>query len=635
MLGSINGVHGATSSTNVGIGTPAPAYTLDVQGNGRFTQPITFASGQTFPGAGTVTSMGSGAGLTGGPIKTSGTLSVVTGGVTNAMLANPSLTVGAGTDLTGGGPVALGGSVTLNLDTTKVPQLAAANIFTGNQTVNGNVGATGVISGAGFLIGSDLFAFGSKANSNAFLGFSGNTTMTGGVNTAVGVGALLGNTTDSWNTAIGHAALLSNNTGGNNTAMGDTALRFNTTGSNNTATGAGALWSNQSSSDNTANGTYALYANTTGGGNTAIGSNALQNSTTGSLNTVIGYNALSYSTNTGSENTATGAGAMYKNSTGNQNTADGKEALWGNTAGYYNTASGYRALYSNTTAVYNTASGDSALYSNNTGNFNTASGTEALYSNTTGNLNTALGFAAGSPVDASAMTADNNTFLGANAVPSTGTLTNATAIGAYSVVGQSNSLVLGGTGYYAVNVGIGTIAPSHILTIAQGAGAAYADNWIPYSSRRFKTNIQTLHGALAAVQQLRGVSYDLKKSGKHEIGVIAEEVGAVVPEVVTWEKNGKDAVGVDYDRLTALLIEATKEQQALIQQQQQQIRAQQARADEQQSLLRAQQARNELQQAQIARLSSQVNAIQASLNANGQTVSKLRRAKARTTRLRE
>lgn len=47
--------------------------------------------------------------------------------------------------------------------------------------------------------------------------------------------------------------------------------------------------------------------------------------------------------------------------------------------------------------------------------------------------------------------------------------------------------------------------------------------------------------------------------------------GAVVPEVVTWEKNGTDAQGIDYSRLTALLIEATKEQQALIHKQQEQI----------------------------------------------------------------
>ena len=43
--------------------------------------------------------------------------------------------------------------------------------------------------------------------------------------------------------------------------------------------------------------------------------------------------------------------------------------------------------------------------------------------------------------------------------------------------------------------------------------------------------------------------------------MIAEEVGAVVPEVVSWEKDGKDAQGVDYGRLTALLIEAVKQQQ--------------------------------------------------------------------------
>ena len=99
---------------------------------------------------------------------------------------------------------------------------------------------------------------------------------------------------------------------------------------------------------------------------------------------------------------------------------------------------------------------------------------------------------------------------------------------------------------------------------------------------------------------MRGVSYDLKDSGKHEIGVIAEEVGQVVPEVVSYEANGKDASGVDYSRLTALLIEATKEQLALIHQQQQ----------------------------EIARLRSQVKAIQASLKTNGRSGSEIRTVKA-------
>ena len=97
-------------------------------------------------GTGTVTSVGSGAGLTGGPITGSGTLSIASGGVTTAMLQHSSLTVAAGTDLTGGGLVALGGTTTLNLDTTKVPQLNAANSFVGNQAVIGNLSATNEVS---------------------------------------------------------------------------------------------------------------------------------------------------------------------------------------------------------------------------------------------------------------------------------------------------------------------------------------------------------------------------------------------------------------------------------------------------------------------------------------------------------
>jgi hypothetical protein len=128
----------ATGSLNLlfGQGSTKPTETgLNIASNGQ----ITFATGQTFPGVGTVTSVGSGAGLTGGPITTSGTLSIATGGVSNAMLTNPSLTVAAGTALTGGGSVALGGSTTLNLDTTKVPLLGAFNTFTSGQVIDGNL----------------------------------------------------------------------------------------------------------------------------------------------------------------------------------------------------------------------------------------------------------------------------------------------------------------------------------------------------------------------------------------------------------------------------------------------------------------------------------------------------------------
>ena len=76
---------------------------------------MTFIAGQTFPGTGTVTSVGSGAGLTGGPITGSGTLSIPSGGVTNAMLAHSSLTVTANSPLSGGGSVSLGGTTSLGL----------------------------------------------------------------------------------------------------------------------------------------------------------------------------------------------------------------------------------------------------------------------------------------------------------------------------------------------------------------------------------------------------------------------------------------------------------------------------------------------------------------------------------------
>jgi trimeric autotransporter adhesin len=467
-------------------------------------------------GDGTITGVttASGSGLTGG--GTSGTLNL---SLTNACSSGQILqwsgsawacatagtgtvtSVATGTGLTGG-PITSSGTISIN--TSVVPRLSAANTFTGNQTVNGDVSATGVVTGSSYQIGSNLFDYGSYANGNAFLGFAGNTTTTGANNTASGIQALAGNTI-----------------GGNNTASGFNALSYNTTGYNNTASGTFALYSNFTGPYNTAAGSFALYSNLTGSWNTASGSGALQRNTTGAYNTASGAEALGFNT-TGPYNTATGYDALFENTTAN-----------------YNTASGAEAMYSNTTGEANLADGALALYSNTTGAGNTAVGANACYYNTTGNYLTCFGYSSSS---------------------SDG-ISNATAIGAYARVERSNSLVLGGTGEHAVNVGIGTTKPSNILTIGRGLGHPVSDSWETYSSRRWKTNIKTLPDALSKVEQLRGVSYDLKDSGKHEVGVIAEEVGAVVPEVVTYEENGKDARGVDYSRLTALLIEAVKQQQ--------------------------------------------------------------------------
>jgi trimeric autotransporter adhesin len=443
------------------------------------------------------------------------------------------------------------------------------SILTQTGTTKVNVGGNLNLPALGrFEIGSKLFAFGSYANENAFLGFAGNTTTTGTYNTASGVLALHSNTTGIENTASGYAALEGNTTAGGNTAFGDGALKSNN-GSFNTASGFNSLTSNTTGYFNTASGSGGLYSNTTGYENTASGQDALYGNIGGNNNTATGYSALG--SNNGNFNTATGSEALFSNTTASYNTADGYQALYSNTTGTENTATGLSALHSNNTGMQNMASGYAALFSNTTGSSNVAIGYEALYSNTTGDYNTGVGYEAFSGVDT------NNgglTCIGEFCGTGASGISNATAIGAHAKVSASNSLVLGGTGQYAVKVGIGTEKPSNILTVAQGAGHPVSDSWETYSSRRWKTNIQTLPNALAKVQQMRGVSYDLKDSGKHEIGVIAEEVGAVVPELVTYEDNGKDARSVDYSRLTALLIEAVKQQQREIQREKSLLRRQ-------------------------------------------------------------
>jgi hypothetical protein len=119
-------------------------------------------------------------------------------------------------------------------------------------------------------------------------------------------------------------------------------------------------------------------------------------------------------------------------------------------------------------------------------------------------------------------------------------------------------------------VGIFTANPANTLEVGAG-GTTLADAWTVRSSRRFKTNIQPIGGALEKVEQLQGVSYERKSDGRREIGVVAEDVDKIVPEVVSRDSRTREVQGVDYSRLAALLIEAVKTQQAELRSQQAEI----------------------------------------------------------------
>jgi hypothetical protein len=85
------------------------------------------------------------------------------------------------------------------------------------------------------------------------------------------------------------------------------------------------------------------------------------------------------------------------------------------------------------------------------------------------------------------------------------------------------------------------------------------------SDRTLKTNIRPLpSGSLAKILQLQGVEFDWIESegGAHSIGLIAQDVEPLFPDIVASRGDGKKTV--DYGKLTAPLIEAVKEQQAQI-----------------------------------------------------------------------
>jgi hypothetical protein len=249
-----------------GLGATTPGETgIKISSKGIFT----FATGQTFPGTG------------------SGTITGVT----------------AGTALTGGGTA---GTVTLNLDTTKVPLLSSANTFAASQSFSGgdlSLGPTLSANSGVINIGGIPFLHGfSNGSKNVFVGGAGNFTTTGTANAATGSGALAALSSGSHNTAAGADALASVTTGGSNTGLGFSAGPTGGGLTNTTAIGANANVGQSNSlvlGQTTAGSPGKIHINVGVGTATPVSTMELAVSSTGNVGPILTL------TNPGGDNTST------------------------------------------------------------------------------------------------------------------------------------------------------------------------------------------------------------------------------------------------------------------------------------------------------------------------------------------
>ena len=346
--------------------------------------------------------------------------------------------------------------------------------------------------------------------------------------------------------------------------------------------------------------------------NTSTGNLALDNQNTGNgngwMNSAFGYLSLKV-THDGSWNSGFGASALYKNTNGDNNTALGGDAMYNNTTGSYNTASGDGTLYYNLTGANNTAIGSHALYKNVTDN-NTAVGYYSLYNNTSGGSNTASGYQA----LYNNTTGSYNTGLGYNARASSASAANQTVIG-YNADGQeNNSVTLGnsdvtkvfmaedaGATVYAAGLNLNSFLITATSTILTLSGDLTIN-----SDERLKDNIQPLGSTLNKLHQIEAKTYSFKKDEEHtpKIGVLAQEVQAVFPELVTEGADG--ILSVNYQGLVPVLINAINEQEVKMSEQDVKMSEQDVKMSEQDAKIAALEAQNE----QLAIASQKIAALE-------------------------
>jgi len=265
-------------------------------------------------------------------------------------------------------------------------------------------------------------------------------------------------------------------------------------------------------------------------------------------NTAGGTGALAAISPTTAGNTAFGLDALGSDTLGTDNIGIGLFALASNDTGNRNTAIGRGALLSNTTGSHNTATGEAALFANHVGSNNTAIGVHALVSST-GTKNIGIGYRAG----ATLTNGSNNIYIGS--VSGTSSESQTIRIGK----AQTQTFIAG------INAASVSDAQVMIDTTTGQLGIAT-------SSARYKRDIEAVGVRSEKVVALRPVTFAYKDDaqGATHYGLIAEEVAAVYPELVTRTATG-DVQTVKYQELIPMLLNELQRQQQTLDRQQQEL----------------------------------------------------------------